>query len=182
MREIVTYLHMIHPTQVRASPPVNGLSLHRAATLDGIRALHETIGSPHHWARCSWSEKQWEQWLHDPRHTQWLFTLGGDTIGALELDSSGEGSVEIVVFGLLPTYTGQGLGAGALSLAARTAWATTDSNGQPPQYIWLLTSTLDHPHALPNYLSRGFRVLCTLTRSHPCPSSQPGVYRKPVPS
>ncbi|MFF3062385.1 GNAT family N-acetyltransferase [Streptomyces sp. NPDC057909] len=182
MKETVTYLHMTDPAHLQAGQPVDGLSLQPATTLDGTRALHEAIGGPHHWARCTWSDDQWERWLHDPRHTQWHITLDGDTIGALELESNSDGGVEIVVFGLLPAHTGKGLGAGALTLATRTAWAATDTHGRSPRQVWLLTSTLDHPRALPNYLNRGFRVFRTVTRDHPSTPPASAEDRKIVPS
>jgi GNAT superfamily N-acetyltransferase len=61
-------------------------------------------------------------------------------------------SVEIAYFGLLPAYVGRGLGKYLLSEAAARAWTLQ------PSRVWLHTSTLDHPAALPNYLARGFSI------------------------
>ncbi len=61
-------------------------------------------------------------------------------------------SFEIAYFGLLPPYVGQGLGKYLLSEAAARAWTLQ------PSRVWLHTSTLDHPAALPNYLARGFSI------------------------
>ncbi|MFJ4866717.1 hypothetical protein [Streptomyces sp. NPDC088748] len=162
MEETVTYMQMVSPLQLRAAPPVEGLSLRRATSLDDVRNLHTAIGAPHHWARCTWNDAQWEKRLRDPRHTQWIFTLRGATIGALEVGHGKDGSAEIVVFGLLAKHTGKGIGGYALTLAVSTAWQTQIAADAEPRLttkrIWLLTSSLDHPRALSNYLHRGFSV------------------------
>jgi GNAT superfamily N-acetyltransferase len=59
--------------------------------------------------------------------------------------------VEIVYFGLVPSYIGLGLGGALLSEAVREAWRFGGAR------VWLHTCTLDSPHALPNYKARGFR-------------------------
>jgi MOSC domain-containing protein YiiM/ribosomal protein S18 acetylase RimI-like enzyme len=61
-------------------------------------------------------------------------------------------SVEIAYLGLMPEFIGQGLGKYLLSQAIAKAWELQ------PQRIWLHTCSLDHPHALANYLDRGFQV------------------------
>ncbi|MGW1729055.1 GNAT family N-acetyltransferase [Streptomyces sp. NPDC002306] len=181
MKEAITFLQMTHAGQLRAARAVDGLSLRRATSLDDVSNLHKAMGTPHHWARCTWNDTQWEQWLADSRHTQWLLTLRGDTIGALELAYDVDGSIEIVVFGLLPEHTGKGMGSYALTLATRTAWKAANSESRLPKRVWLLTSSLDHPSALPNYLRRGFSVWYTQTREHPITPSAFAPYRKTCP-
>ena len=48
------------------------------------------------------------------------------------------------------TGASRGLGKAMLTRAADEAWALE------PTRVWLHTCTLDSPHALPNYLARGF--------------------------
>jgi GNAT superfamily N-acetyltransferase len=60
--------------------------------------------------------------------------------------------VEIVQFGLMREFIGQGLGKYFLQWAIDRAWAGN------PERLWLHTCTLDHPAALPNYLKAGFTV------------------------
>jgi GNAT superfamily N-acetyltransferase len=50
---------------------------------------------------------------------------------------------------------GRGLGTLLLTRAVEEAWALGTSR------VWLHTSTLDHPAALPNYLKRGFKQVRT---------------------
>lgn len=61
--------------------------------------------------------------------------------------------MEITTFGLVPEFVGKGLGGYALTLAVTEAWNLTPN----VRRVWLHTSNLDHPHALPNYEHRGFR-------------------------
>ena len=65
--------------------------------------------------------------------------------------------VEIETFGLLPEFTGKNLGGYALTLTIERAWRLTPS----VRRVWLHTSSLDHPHALPNYHRRGFHTYKT---------------------
>ena len=57
-----------------------------------------------------------------------------------------------LVFGLLPAFTGQGLGKFMLTAAVERAWARGANR------VWLHTSSLDHSSALSNYLARGFSI------------------------
>ena len=79
----------------------------------------------------------------------------GETAGYFELHREDDGAVEIVYFGLLPQYTGRGLGGALLTEAVERAWASGAAR------VWLHTCTFDHPAAIPNYLARGFTVFKT---------------------
>ena len=63
-----------------------------------------------------------------------------------------EKTVQIAYFGLLPEFIGKGKGSRLLMDAIEKAWETAEDG------IWLHTCDLDHPAALPNYLSRGFSI------------------------
>ena len=77
-------------------------------------------------------------------------TVAGAPAGYFELRGDHAGGIEIVYFGLLPEFTGRGLGAHMLTIAVDTAWS------RDPERVWLHTNTMDHPAALTNYLRRGF--------------------------
>jgi hypothetical protein len=67
------------------------------------------------------------------------------------------GEVEIETFGLVPEFIGKGLGGYALTLGVQRAWNLVPG----VRRIWLHTSSLDHPGALPNHQRRGFRTFKT---------------------
>jgi hypothetical protein len=82
----------------------------------------------------------------------------------VEVEAQPGGDVEIVVFGLVPEFVGKGFGAPLLAIATSSAWQTEPLDGVPIRRVWLHTSSRDHPHALPNYLRRGFRRFRTERR------------------
>ncbi|HST25655.1 MAG TPA: GNAT family N-acetyltransferase [Gaiellaceae bacterium] len=113
------------------------------------------IGAPHEWSfRTGWSPDEWEAKLARPDERAWLARVDGDTAGLLELEFQPDGAVGIVVFGLVPAFVGCGYGGAFLTLATELAW------NLGAQRVWLQTSSRDHPHALPNYERRGFRIFC----------------------
>ena len=115
------------------------------------RYLYTEVGRAYHWVdRLPWTDADIRTYLDDPGVTLWLMTVAGAPAGYFELRGDHVGGVEIVYFGLLPEFTGRGLGAHMLTVAVETAWS-----GNPAR-VWLHTNTMDHPFALPNYLKRGF--------------------------
>lgn len=122
------------------------------------RRLYGDVGAAYHWVdRLGWTDAEIQAYLSDPAVSLWVLSVKGEVAGYFELrrhpeDEVGTFSVEIAYFGLLPPYVGQGLGKYLLSEAAARAWTLQ------PSRVWLHTSTLDHPAALPNYLARGFSI------------------------
>ncbi len=94
-----------------------------------------------------------------------MIEINGEIGGFFELEYHGKGDCEITVFGLVPELVGNGFGGHALTVCTKESWnVNSDKNpdvpivgdGQKITRVWLHTCTLDHPHALQNYLSRGF--------------------------
>ena len=71
--------------------------------------------------------------------------------------------VEFVFFGILPGFFGRGLGGPFLTDCVDAAWDLG------PSRVWLHTCSEDHPHALSNYLARGFEVFRKETRIEEIP-------------
>ena len=59
---------------------------------------------------------------------------------------------EIAYFGILEEYIGKKIGSYLLSEAIKKSFETGTKR------IWVHTCSLDHKHALDNYLSRGMKV------------------------
>jgi GNAT superfamily N-acetyltransferase len=87
--------------------------------------------------------------------------VGEEVAGLLELEADPEASVGIVILGLLPEFLGKGFGGAFLASATRLAWQMVSASGQTTKRVWVQTSSRDHPHALPNYQKRGFRIFRT---------------------
>jgi GNAT superfamily N-acetyltransferase len=116
------------------------------------RECYRTVGAQYHWRdRWDWSDEEIRRHLADPGISLHVARRAAALVGYYELRRvSDDASVEVAYFGLAPGQLGRGLGKHLLSCAVRDAWALG------PARVWLHTSTLDHPNALPNYLARGF--------------------------
>ncbi|HJU88206.1 MAG TPA: GNAT family N-acetyltransferase [Gemmatimonadaceae bacterium] len=150
-----TYLELSAPHQLRPVPsPDPTLRLEHAADCAPAlyRRLYRDVGERYHWRdRAEWSDDQIRTHLARAEISVWVLYRGQAPAGWFELARHDDASVEIAYFGLLPEFTGAGLGKHMLSLAAEEAWRLTHTR------VWLHTCTLDSPAALPNYLARGFR-------------------------
>jgi GNAT superfamily N-acetyltransferase len=151
-----TYLQMRDPTALHvASWPCADVRVDRIdhCAPSFWRYLYSEVGRAYRWTdRLDWSDAEIAAYLEDSATQLWLLTVSGTPAGYFELRRDADGAVEIAYFGLLPEFVGQGLGKALLSAAAQAAWRFDASR------VWLHTSSLDHPAALPNYQARGFEV------------------------
>ena len=95
-----------------------------------------------------------------------MASVGGTTAGFAELDGTRPGEVELAYFGLLPGFTGRGIGGHLLTAALRRAWDLPDrwAGFEPIKRVWVHTCTLDEqPAALTNYQRRGLTIYRTIT-------------------
>lgn len=154
-----TYLQMTTPLALRpARLQMPGLAVLRDASCDPAlwRMLYTEVGRQYRWTdRLPWTDEEAGAYLADPAISLWVLRKDADIAGYFELKQSEDRAVEIVYFGLLPAYTGRGLGGHLLTEAVERAWALGASR------VWLHTCTFDHPSAIPNYLARGFTVFKT---------------------
>lgn len=120
------------------------------------RFLYATVGGPWKWyMRLQWTWQQWHDYLTQPDIHTWIAYQDATPIGYFELEQRNENqgkATEIVYFGLIPEFVGQGLGRPLLEDAIKKAWELSSER------IWLHTCSLDHDNALPNYLGRGFEI------------------------
>ena len=79
--------------------------------------------------------------------------MSGTPAGYFEIEKQEDGSVRITCFGLREEFIGKGYGGCFLTHAVRRCW------GIGANRVWLSTCTRDHPNALRNYQSRGFRIV-----------------------
>lgn len=155
MDVLVSYLEMLAPPAESMPPPRDGLVvLHaRQPSVAYYRFLYNEVGRDYHWlSRRKMTDAELGSVLANPLNEVHVFHVDGNPAGFVEFDRRTGGDIEIVQFGLMGPYLGQGLGKYFLHGALKRAWS------YEPMRVWLHTCTLDHPAALPNYRKAGFRV------------------------
>jgi GNAT superfamily N-acetyltransferase len=152
-----TYLEMRSPDALRPAADRStdaAVAPEQPCSPSLYRQLYREVGAAYHWTdRATWTDAEIAAHLARPEIAVWTARLHGELAGFFELRRvPADNSVELAYFGLLPGFTGRGLGGHLLSEAVRTAWSLG------PSRVWVHTCTLDHPAALPNYVRRGFTV------------------------
>jgi GNAT superfamily N-acetyltransferase len=150
-----TYLQMFAQPQRVVLPPREGLVVVHAKrpTLAYYRFLYDAVGRDYDWtSRKELSDADLSALLHASRLEVHVLMADGVPAGFAELDRRIEDEIELVQFGLIPEFIGQGLGKYFLQWTIDKAWSYS------PKRFWLHTCTKDHPGALPNYLKAGFVI------------------------
>ena len=116
--------------------------------------LYQKIGENYSWKdRLAWSLDDWKAYLNQKKLKFFIAKVGEDIAGYYEyLNHEEKKEIEITYFGIFKEYFGKKLGGFLLTHALRMGWAHN------PKRIWVHTCTLDHPHALRNYLARGMNI------------------------
>lgn len=152
--EVKVYnLQMLSRPERVVPPPRDGLSVIQAhhPTVAYYRFLYNTVGKDYHWlSRRRLSDEELAELLRDPCNDVHVLFADGVPAGFAELDRRMQGEVELLQFGLMPEFIGQGLGKWFLQWTIDKAWSHN------PRRFWLHTCSLDHPNALPTYMKAGF--------------------------
>ena len=115
------------------------------------RSLYDAVGQDYYWlSRRKMTDEALDAIIGDPRDELHVLHVNGQPAGFAECDRRQPDEIELVQFGLLPAFIGQGLGKWFLQYIVDKAWS------YEPKRFWLHTCTLDHATALPNYLKAGF--------------------------
>ena len=121
--------------------------------------FYKNIGKRHHWVdRLVWSEKQWIDYVSNKNVKTYVLKSLDDFAGYFELNLHPEKEeVEIAYLGLLEEYQNKKLGSYLLSKAIKNSFLNK------PKRVWVHTCSLDHKHALNNYIARGMKIFKTET-------------------
>lgn len=157
LTEVTTwYLEMLSASQLRPVPPPSDqarVQRVEIALAEFNRFLYVVVGGPWYWyERLTWDDERWRAFVDRAEVETWVLYVSGTPAGYVELEIQSEANVEVAYFGLMQRFIGQGLGGYLLSIGVQRAWELG------AQRVWVHTCSLDGPHALPNYLARGFRV------------------------
>jgi len=149
----VYYLEMLAPSHRDVPMPRGGLTVLQAEapSVPYYRCLYDAVGKDYHWlSRRKLADEKLAAILNDPLNEVHVLQVDGSPAGFAELDRCQPDEIELVQFGLMPDFIGQGLGKWFLQWTIDKAWS------YQPKRFWLHTCTLDHPAALPTYKKAGF--------------------------
>ena len=149
------YLEMLAPPDRVVPPPVEGIEVVRSdkPQIALYRSLYDLVGKDWHWLdRKRLTDDELSRIIHHDRVEFHVLRVDGEPAGFGELDLRTEDQVQLMYFGLVPKFIGQGFGKFFLNWIVREAWS------KAPKRVWLHTCEMDHKAALPNYRKAGFVV------------------------
>ena len=133
------------------------------------RFLYTAVGGDWYWIdRLPWTLEQWRAWTDRPELHTFVAYLRGTPAGYYNLEEQPDGDVEIVYFGLMTQFAGQGLGGALLTDALENAWDLG------ARRVHVNTCSLDGPAALTNYQARGLKLFKTETKLKELPEEPIG--------
>lgn len=150
----VYYLEMQSHSDVDIATPRGGLEILHAQqpSVPYYRFLYDAVGKDYHWlSRRKMADEELARVLSSPPSEVHVLHVDGSPAGFAELDVQPD-EVELVQFGLMAEFIGQGLGKWFLGQIIEHAWKSS------PSRFWLHTCSLDHPSALHFYKAMGFTV------------------------
>ncbi len=140
------------------NPSIN-LNLVETKDFQLNKFLYKQIGKKHNWLdRLNWSDQNWIQYVSQKNLYTYILKDNEDLVGYFELNLNEEKKeAEIVYLGILQEYYGKKIGAFLLCEAIQKSFSLNS------QRVWVHTCSLDHKHALKNYISRGLKIFKTET-------------------
>ena len=141
---------------IEVKKPLENLHLEKVEPADFQlnKFFYKEIGKKHSWIdRLTWNDKNWIDYLNTSGVFTYILKNKEDLVGYFEQNIYFKKfECEIAYFGILEEYIGRKIGAYLLSEAIKKSFKTGSKR------IWVHTCSLDHKHALENYLSRGMQV------------------------
>ena len=116
--------------------------------------FYKQIGKKYRWVdRLAWDENQWIKYINNLSVKTYILKDNNNLAGYFEqIFDQKKLECEIAYFGILQDYVGKRLGGYLLSEAIKKSFVMGANR------VWVHTCSLDHKHALKNYLSRGMKI------------------------
>ena len=146
---------------VEANKPNENLILEKVDPPDFHinKFFYKEIGKNHRWTdRLIWNDKKWINYINNSSVVTYILKNKEDYVGYFEQNFNNQKlECEIAYFGILEEYFGKKLGGYLLSQAIKRSFEKNSKR------VWVHTCSLDHKHALKNYISRGMKIFQTDT-------------------
>ena len=100
-----------------------------------------------------WSDKEWQKYIDNKNLKTGVLKINDNFVGFYEQEFHEEKKeIELIQMGILKEYQGKKLGSFLLQYIIQNAFT------QDIERLWVHTCSLDHRHALNNYLSKGLNI------------------------
>ena len=140
----------------KVKPPKKNLVLKKVypPDIELNKFFYKNVGKHHGWVdRLAWDNLKWMSYLENKNVHTYILKLNEDLVGYFEtIHDFSENKSEIAYFGLLEDYIGKKFGGFLLSEAIKICFELNSKK------VWVHTCSLDHKHALKNYLNRGMKI------------------------
>jgi len=162
---VMTKLEMTAPTMTDTKLfPEGFVARKEIMTVATLRDLYRKVGAPWLWSGgLLASDTDVQTRVEDPDTDYWVIYENDAAVGLMELDFSTPDSCELVLFGMVTSVMGRGLGGPMMALAQREAFARDISR------FHLSTCNYDSPQAMPFYLKAGFTPYKMAVEVYPDP-------------
>lgn len=150
-----TYLQLLNKPATNFNFPDKSITINQLKDpeVEYYLYLYDAVGADLNWVdRKLMAKDDLQKIIKSPRVAIFVLYYQGQPAGYSELCRENEQSIELAYFGLAPKFRGKGLGKHLLNFTIDKAFTYF------PRRLWLHTCSLDHPHAMNNYLRRGFQV------------------------
>ena len=116
--------------------------------------FYRQIGKDHFWRdRLLWSDKEWHKYVNNVNLETGVIKFEDELIGFYEQEFHKEkNEIELIQMGIIEEHHGKKFGSLLLEYIIHKAFANN------VERVWVHTCSLDHKHALDNYLSKGFKT------------------------
>ena len=140
--------------QVPVVPLKTQVYLEKKKDIDINKFFYRQVGKDHFWRdRLLWSDKEWRKYINNKNLETGIMKLDDELIGFYEQEfHEAKNEIELIQMGVLKEYQGKKLGSFLLKHIIYEAF------NKNVERIWVHTCSLDHKHALDNYLSKGFKI------------------------
>ena len=151
------YLEITSPGEIKLSSKPKGIckiSIKNPPDFQINKFFYKQIGKSYRWIdRLIWNDLKWMNYTKNINLETYIMTDNDELIGFFELLFHPETrKCEIAYFGILDQYIGKKYGGYLLSEALKLGFR------KKTKKVWLHTCSLDHKHALNNYLGRGMKI------------------------
>ena len=116
--------------------------------------FYRQVGKDHFWRdRLLWSDDEWEKYLNNKNLETGIMKINNNLVGFYEQEfHKKKNEIELIQMGILKEYQGKKLGSFLLSYIIHKTFKRNIKR------LWVHTCSLDHKHALNNYLSKGLSI------------------------